>query len=88
MQHSLSYLDISGSPAHLRYLTQRLRQKLPNGIPILVGLWPAADSALSDKQIQISIGADYFISSLGQSVSSCVKAARKVEAADAEKAAA
>ena len=36
----ISYLDISGSPAHLRYLIRRLKQKAP-GIPILVGLWPA-----------------------------------------------
>ncbi len=37
----ISYLDISGSPAHLRYLMQRLRQRLPTGTPILVGLWPS-----------------------------------------------
>ncbi len=84
----ISYLDITGSPAHLRYLIQRLRQKLPRGIPILVGLWPATDRALSDKAIQTSIGADYFTSSLGQSVTACVEAARSVEAADLHKTAA
>ncbi len=75
----VSYLDITGSPAHLRYLIQRLRRHLPEGAPILVGLWPSADSALTDQQMQTSIGADYFTSSLGQSVTSCVEAARKVE---------
>ena len=84
----ISYLDISGSPAHLRYLIQRLRHRLPRGIPILVGLWPAADGALSNKATQTAIGADYFTSSLGQSVSSCVEAARKVGAADARRVAA
>ena len=78
----VSYLDISGSPAHLRYLMQRLRQRLPSGTPILVGLWPSTDSALTDKAVQTSLGADYFTSSLGQSVTSCVEAARKVEDRD------
>ena len=78
----VSYLDINGSPAHLRYLIKRLRQRLPKGTPILVGLWPAADTALSDVGMQAAIGADYFTSSLGQSVTACVEAARKVEAAD------
>jgi predicted PurR-regulated permease PerM len=73
----VSYLDISGSPAHLRYLMQRLRQRLPKGAPILVGLWPAEDSTLSDLAIQRSIGADIFATSLAGTVSSCVEAARE-----------
>ncbi len=77
----VSYLGIGGSPA-------RLRQRLSKGIPILVGSWPAADSALSDKAIQTAIGADYSTGSLGQSVTSCVEAARKLEASDQAKAAA
>lgn len=71
----VSYLDISGSPAHLRYLMQRLRQRLPHGSPILVGLWPSQDATLTDKQVQHSIGADYFTSSLADAVSSCADAA-------------
>jgi hypothetical protein len=72
----VSYLDISGTPAHLRYLMQRLRQRLPPGTPILVGLWPADDSTLTDKAVQQSIGADIFATSLSGTVSSCVEAAR------------
>ena len=72
----ISYLDISGSPAHLRYLIQRLRQRLPPGAPILVGLWPMQDATLKDKAVQQSIGADYFTSSLSEAVTSCVDAAR------------
>ena len=70
-----SYLDISGSPAHLRYLMQRLRRRLPSGAPLLVGLWPSQDSTLKDRDIQRSIGADYFTSSLAEAVSSCATAA-------------
>jgi len=33
----ISYLDISGSPSHLRYLMKRLRRRLPD-VSILVGL--------------------------------------------------
>ena len=72
----LFYLDVNGSPAHLRYLMRRLRQRLPHGAPILVGLWPTQDATLKDKQVQRSIGADYFTSSLREAVSCCAQAAR------------
>ncbi len=75
----ISYLDIAGSPAHLRYLIQRLRQKLPPGAPVLVGLWPVNDQALSDKAMQARIGADYFVTSLEQTVTTCAEVAQKAE---------
>ena len=37
----VSYLDIAGTPSHLRYLMRRLRQRLPQAL-ILIGLWTAA----------------------------------------------
>ena len=80
----VSYLDIAGSPAHLRYLVQRLRARLPQGAPILVGLWPSQDTALSDARIQGAIGADYFTSSLEQAVNACVQAATPARAQAAE----
>jgi hypothetical protein len=70
----ISYLEISGSPAHLRYLIKRLRQKLP-GAPILVGLWPQDEAVLGDEAMRKVIGADYYVSSLRQAVESCCKAA-------------
>ena len=78
----ISYLDITGGPVHLRYLVQRLRQKLPPTAPILVGVWPANDAALSNQAVQQSIGADYFAGSLGDAVTLCVEAALKAEAAE------
>ncbi len=72
----ISYLDIAGTPAHLRYLMQRLRRKLPKGAPILVGLWPGEDAALTDRTVQTEIGADYFTSSLRDTVDVCLKVAR------------
>jgi len=72
----ISYLDISGTPAHLRYLVQRLHQRLPKGAPILVGLWPSEDPALKDKQVQSTLGADLFTSTLSDTVEACVHAAQ------------
>jgi hypothetical protein len=71
----ISYLDIAGNPAHLRYLMQRLRQRLPRGTPILVGIWPAHDRTLTDRDVQTIIGADYLTVSLEQAVTACAEAA-------------
>jgi hypothetical protein len=71
----ISYLEISGSPAHLRYLLRRLRQKMPHA-PILVGLWPADDAILTDEALRKAIGADYYVASLRQAVLCCLKAAK------------
>jgi predicted PurR-regulated permease PerM len=72
----ISYLDISGNPAHLRYLLRRLRQRLPDA-PILVGLWPAEDPVLKDDALRGAIGADYYVVSLTEAVAACLDAARK-----------
>jgi hypothetical protein len=76
----ISYLEISGSPAHLRYLLRRLRQKLPTA-PILVGLWPAEDAILTDETLRRAVGADYYVVSLRDAVSACLEAAHKASGA-------
>jgi hypothetical protein len=78
----VSYLDISGNPAHLRYLLRRLRQRLPEA-PLLVGLWPAEEPVLSDPELRGMIGADYYVASLRDAVAACLEAAKK--ASDAER---
>jgi predicted PurR-regulated permease PerM len=70
----VSYLEISGSPAHLRYLLQRLRERVP-GVPILVGFWPAGDATLRDERVRAVIGANYYPSTLRQAVDACLEAA-------------
>ena len=74
----VSYLEISGSPAHLRYLLRRLREKLPQA-PILVGIWPAEDEALQEERVRAVIGADYYTSSLREAVEACLGEAAKVQ---------
>jgi len=64
----IAYLSISGSPAHLRYLVQRLRKRLPAGIPVLVGLWPQGDITEATRD---AIGADYFASSVEEVLKCC-----------------
>jgi predicted PurR-regulated permease PerM len=68
----ISYLDISGTPAHLRYLLRRLRQRLP-GVPVLVGLWPAEDAILRDESLRSAVGADHYVTSLREAVVCCLK---------------
>jgi hypothetical protein len=72
----ISYLDISGSPAHLRYLLERLRARLPTA-PLLVGLWPAEDPILRDKALGRAMGADYYVSTLQDAVEACLDAAQR-----------
>lgn len=75
----ISYLEISGNPAHLRYLLTRLRRRLP-GVPMLVGLWPAEDAILTDATLRTSVGADHYTVSLREALKACLAAARQVEA--------
>ncbi|GLS71688.1 ABC transporter permease [Methylobacterium tardum] len=72
----ISYLDISGNPAHLRFLLDRLKRKLP-GKPILVGLWPAEDMILTDQALRRQVGADYYVASLRQAVEACLDVVRQ-----------
>ncbi|MDB5360887.1 MAG: family transporter [Rhodospirillales bacterium] len=74
----VSYLDISGKHAHLRYLLQRLRQRMPT-TPIVVGLWPSEDPSMPDPTLRDEIGADYYTRTLHQAVEICVRVARMSE---------
>ena len=68
----LSYLELGGGPSHLRRLVRRLRSVTPD-IPIIVGMWPAGEAALTDQQIQRAIGADTYVGTLGEAVSACLR---------------
>jgi predicted PurR-regulated permease PerM len=70
----ISYLEISGTPAHLRYLLRRLKKQAPQA-PILVGLWPAEDAVLKSEAMRATLGADYYVSSMRDAVVRCLKVA-------------
>jgi predicted PurR-regulated permease PerM len=71
----VSYLDITGKQAHLRYLLQRLRQRLPT-TPILVGLWPDDEARLRRWVARTELDADHYARSLGEAVEICVTVAK------------
>jgi hypothetical protein len=71
----LCYLEIGGTPSHLRYLLRRLRQRLP-AARLLVGLWPAEQAILTDDRLRAAVGADVYTSSLREAVEACLEAAR------------
>ncbi|MEZ0172369.1 AI-2E family transporter [Microvirga sp. TS319] len=70
----ISYLEIRGTPAHLRYLLRRLRRQAPKA-PILVGLWPAEDAVLKSEAMRATLGADYYVSAMRDAVVQCLKVA-------------
>jgi predicted PurR-regulated permease PerM len=78
----IAFLNISGSPAHLRYLVQRLRKHLPEGTPILVGLWALDDAAIKVEETRAAIGADYFVSSFEEILKCCQTVAASSPAPD------
>jgi predicted PurR-regulated permease PerM len=79
----VSFLDINGSPAHLRYLLQRLRHRLPKGVEIIVGIWPSDEAAQRDDAARTAIDATRLTGSLEGTVSLCVRAAIKAGEAEA-----
>jgi predicted PurR-regulated permease PerM len=79
----VSFLDISGSPAHLRYLIQRLRHRLPKDVEIIVGIWPSDEAAQRDDAVRTAIDATRLTGSLEGTVSLCVQAAIKAGEAEA-----
>ena len=77
----ISYLELSGSPSHLRYLVRRLRQRLPKGIPILVGLWPDGGEVWQDERLRAAVQADHYAGSMREAVDICCKEAHEAGAA-------
>jgi hypothetical protein len=70
----LCYLELSGTPSHLRYLLRRLRQRLPEA-RLLVGLWPTDQAILTDDRLRAAVGADIYTSSLRETLEACLDAA-------------
>jgi predicted PurR-regulated permease PerM len=71
----ICYLEVGGTPSHLRYMLRRLRQRLP-AARLLVGLWPKEQAILTDDRLRAAVGADVYTSSLREAVEACLEAAR------------
>ncbi|MBV8455852.1 MAG: AI-2E family transporter [Acetobacteraceae bacterium] len=74
-QVCISYLDISGGSAHLRFLVRRIRERLP-GAAVLVGFWAAGDPFLRNQAARREIGADHYVSSLREALNACLNVTR------------
>jgi hypothetical protein len=64
---ALSYLELEGPTAHLRYLTRRLRHHAPD-TPIVVGLWRDQDLLLNDGALRDDLGDAAYVTSLHQAI--------------------
>ncbi len=68
----IAHVELSGSPAHLRYTIKRLRQRAP-GAAIVVGVWPEGEAALANVEIQHAIGADRYVRSLQEATEAAME---------------
>lgn len=71
----VSYLELGGTPAHLRYLLRRVRHALPS-VPIVVGLWPVDDQVHLDDALRAHLGGDHYVSSLREALEASLREAR------------
>jgi hypothetical protein len=69
----ISYLDISRNPPHLRFLVERLRQRLPRGTPISVGFWASEAAVPGDDTIPTTAQPDFRVTSFSEAVATCGK---------------
>ena len=67
----VSYLDVGGKSAHLRYLLQRLRQRMPL-TPFVVGLWPSDNVSGPQQMLRAEFGANHYARTLREAVETCV----------------
>jgi len=71
----VSYLDVGGKSAHLRYLLQRLRQRMPL-TPFVVGLWPSDNMSGPQQMLRAEFGANHYARTLREAVETCVTLAK------------
>ncbi len=68
-----SYLDLGGSPAHLRHSVQRIRKRIP-GATLVVALWGHED--MPDRErLPAMAPADWHVFSLREALRVCIAAA-------------
>jgi predicted PurR-regulated permease PerM len=67
----LSYLDLGGSPAHLRHSIRRIRRQIPDAA-LVVGLWSHADDETRGR-LHETAPADLYVYSLHDAVNACLE---------------
>jgi hypothetical protein len=74
---AISYMEATGSPAHLRTLLRRLRQKMPNAMFVL-GLWSSDAAPEPERDLRGIEGADVTTASIRDIVTLCVETGQRV----------
>jgi hypothetical protein len=75
----VSYMEATGSPAHLRVLLRRLRARLPEA-SLHLGLWASELEPEPDRDLREVPGADATAGTLRESLSLCIEAAYRAVA--------
>ena len=70
---TVSYLELGGAPAHLRYLLRRLRHRAPHAA-IIAGLWPKGEAVLNEPETQKTLGGDRYVGSMREAVDATLAA--------------
>ena len=70
---TVSYLELGGAPAHLRYLIRRLRHRAPDA-KLIAGLWSQDEAMLNNPQAQTALGCDRYVASLRDAIDASVAA--------------
>jgi predicted PurR-regulated permease PerM len=83
----VSYMEATGSPAHLRVLLRRLRARLP-GATLVLGLWASELEPEPDRDLREVTGADATAGTLRESLSVCIEAAYRAVGSEGARAAA
>ena len=77
----ITYVELIGSPPHMRYLLRRIQQRFPLS-PIVIGFWEPDDAPQGDRSAQGITGRTDVASSLHETVRKCLEEAHKVELAE------
>ncbi len=72
----VSYLEPTGSPAHLRVLCRRLRRGLPHAVLVL-GLWGSDAEADPERDLRDAARTDATATSLREALAVCIEAAHR-----------
>ena len=70
---TVSYLELGGAPAHLRYLIRRLRHRAPHAT-LIAGLWTQGEAVLNEPQAQKALGGDRYVASLREAIDASLAA--------------
>jgi predicted PurR-regulated permease PerM len=70
---TVSYLELAGAPAQLRYLIRRLRHRAPHAT-LIAGLWSQGEAVLNEPQAQEAFGSDRYVASLREALDATLAA--------------